>query len=280
MSNALSRLTRRRTRNLGSHLFLILICLIMLFPLYWMGVTALKSLNEALQSPPTLWPQEWHFENFATVLAGAPFGRYLFNTLFTSLVSAIGNVITGALAGYALARKEFPARRTLLVLVLATMMVPVESTFIPNFVIVRELGWYDSYTALIVPWLTTAFSIFLFRQAFASVPESVFEAGKLDGCSDFRMFRSVALPMARATSITVFLISFVWGWNAFLWPLLVTANPDLLVIQLGLTSFQTDGGVYVNLLMAATAISIIPIALLFVFTQRFIINGISEGAIR
>lgn len=270
----------RRARALPAHLALIAICLILLVPLYWMVVTALKPLQEALETPPTLWPHDLALSNFVEAVRQAPFVRYLANTVLTALLTAVGNVVIGSLAGYALARGRFRGRGALLAFVLASVMVPAEATFIPNYVTIRNLGWYDSYLALVAPWLVGAFSVFLYRQSFRSLPESLFEAARLDGCSDFRIFRSVAFPLVRATSLTVFVLSFVWTWNALLWPLLVTSRPELRVLQLGLTAFQTEGGVYVNLLMAATVLSAAPVLVLFAMTQRLVISGIGEGALK
>ncbi|GAA3144245.1 ABC-type glycerol-3-phosphate transport system permease component [Kribbella aluminosa] len=270
----------RRLKTLPTHLALVVTCLILMVPLYWMVVTAVKPLQEALASPPTLWPHHVAFSNFADALRQAPFVRYVANTVLTAGLTAVGNVVIGSLAGYALARGRFRGRGVLLGFVLASVMVPGEATFIPNYVTIRNLGWYDSYLALVAPWLVGAFSVFLYRQAFRSLPESLFEAARLDGCSELRLFRAVAFPLVRATSLTVFVLSFVWTWNAFLWPLLVTSRPELRVLQLGLTAFQTEGGVYVNLLMAATVLSVVPVLVLFATTQRLVISGIGEGALK
>ncbi|MBA2810215.1 carbohydrate ABC transporter permease [Streptomyces sp. KM273126] len=270
----------RRAGNLPAHLGLAAVCLVLLVPLYWMVTTALKPLQEALATPPTLWPHHPAFSNFVEALRQAPFARYLANTVLTAVLTGVGNVVIGSLAGYALARGRFRGRGALLAFVLASVMVPAEATFIPNYVTIRDLGWYDSYLALVMPWLVGAFSVFLYRQSFHSLPESLLEAARLDGCSEFRMFRSVAFPLVRTTSLTVFVLSFVWTWNALLWPLLITSRPELRVLQLGLTAFQTEGGVYVNLLMAATVLSVAPVLVLFATSQRLVISGIAEGALK
>jgi multiple sugar transport system permease protein len=275
-----TRSLSRRAKALPAHLALILICLVLMAPLYWMLITAVKPLQEALGSPPTLWPHDLSLSNFTEALQQAPFVRYLMNTVLTAMLTAVGNVVIGSLAGYALARGRFRGRGALLGFVLASVMVPAEATFIPNYVTIRNLGWYDSYLALVAPWLVGAFSVFLYRQAFRSLPETLFEAARLDGCSELRAFRAVAFPLVRSTSLTVFVLSFVWTWNAFLWPLMVTSRPELRVLQLGLTAFQTEGGVYVNLLMAATVLSVVPVLVLFATTQRLVINGIGEGALK
>lgn len=286
MAEHTTRLSRMALRSLTvarvvrTHGAVLVLCFLLLFPLYWMGSTAFKGLQEALSVPPTLWPQDLRTGNFAEALRQAPFIRYVANTVLVAGITAVGNVIIGSLAGYALARRVFPGKRTILAVVLLTVMVPAEATFIPNYVLIRNLGWYDSYLALAVPWLVSGFSIFLYRQSFLSLPASLLEAGRMDGASELRLFRSIAFPLARATSLTVFVLSFVWSWNAFLWPLLVTSTPEMRTLQLGLSAFRTEGGVYINLLMAATALSVVPMIILFALTQRFVISGIGEGALK
>jgi multiple sugar transport system permease protein len=159
-------------------------------------------------------------------------------------------------------------------------MIPLEATFIPNFEIIVRLHWYDSYQALIVPWIGGAFSVFLFRQTYASLPGEVLEAGQIDGCSEWQLFRKIALPLGRSTALTVFVLAYLWSWNALLWPIVVTSSPHMSVVQLGLVHFQQEGGVYVNLLMAAVTLSIIPVVAVFLATQRFLIAGVTKGAIR
>lgn len=271
---------RGRPRYIGSHLTLIVVCLILIIPMYWMVATGLKSLRESVMSPPTLWPTVLHFENFAEAMRQAPFLRYAMNTVFVAGIVAIGNVLLASLAGYGVARGTFRGRNAVFTIMLFTAMLPGEALFIPNFVLIQELGWYDTYQALIVPWIVVPFSIFLFRQAFIAMPEGLIEAARIDGATERRIFRSIAFPLARSTSITVFIINFVWSWNAFLWPLLVTSSTDMRVLQLGLTAFQTEGGTYVNLLMAATVLAVLPIIALFIITQKFVISGIGEGAIK
>lgn len=275
---------RRRPRvhgtSIGAHVIVGVVVVVAMFPLYWMLTTSFKGLQEALAVPPTLWPQVLDFSVIPEALSQAPFGQYLFNTVLVAVVCAVFNVVIGSMTGYGLARGSFRGRGVVLGLILLAAMVPGEATFIPNYVLIRELGWYDTYAALIAPWLVSAFSIFLYRQSFLSFPESLSEAGRLDGASEWRIFWSIAFPISRSTSLTVFILSFLWSWNAFLWPLLVTSSTEMRTIQLGLSVFQTEGGVYVNLLMAATALSVIPIVLLFALTQKFVINGIGQGALK
>lgn len=266
--------------RLSAHLALVLFCIFALAPLYLMVTTSLKPLAEALQSPPTIIPQSASFTAYLDAFASTPFARWILNSTAVAVATSATNVIFGAMAGFALARLEFRGRGILIAAVLASMMIPFEATFISNFVLISDLGWYDSYRALIVPWSIGAFGVFFFRQDFMALPDDLFEAAWIDGCSKFRAFRSIALPMVRSTILTVFMLQFIWSWNALLWPLLVTADIDMRVVQLGLVSFKTEGGVFVNLLMAAATMSVLPIVILFVVAQRFVIEGIGQGAVK
>jgi ABC-type glycerol-3-phosphate transport system permease component len=275
------RVTEQRGLTIGlAHIVLIGFSLFALAPLYWMVTTSMKPLSEALQSPPTIFPQEVSWEAYARAFASTPFARWVFNSAFVAVVTASLNVIFGAMAGFALSRLQFRGRALFLTVILASMMIPFEATFISNFVLVNNLGWYNSYQALIVPWSIGAFGVFLFRQEFLSIPDDLFEAAWIDGSSTFKAFRTIALPMVRSTSLTVFMLQLIWSWNALLWPLLVTSEVNMRVVQLGLVAFKTEGGVFVNLLMAAATMSVIPMAVLFVVAQRFVIEGIGSGAVK
>lgn len=275
------RVGEQRGATVGlAHLALLAFSLFALAPLYWMVTTSVKPLSEALQSPPTIIPQDVSWEAYARAFAATPFARWIFNSAFVAVSTATLNVIFGAMAGFALSRLQFRGRGMILAVILASMMIPFEATFISNFVLVSDLGWYNSYRALIIPWSIGAFGVFLFRQEFLSIPDDLFEAAWIDGSSTFRSFRTVGLPMVRSTILTVFMLQLIWSWNALLWPLLVTSEVNMRVVQLGLVAFKTEGGVFVNLLMAAATMSVIPMAVLFVVAQRFVIEGIGSGAVK
>ena len=269
----------RQTRFF-SHLVLVILCIFALSPLYWMVTTSLKPLNEALQVPPTIIPNSVSISTYIDIFADTLMARWIVNSLVVGLLTAGGNVLFGALAGYALARIKFRGRQVLLMMVLASFMIPFEATFIANFVLIRDLGWYNTYAALIVPWVSGAFAVFMFRQEFMGLPDDLFDSAYVDGSSEFRAFWSIGLPLVRAGAITVFLITFIWSWNALLWPLFVTSGSDMRVVQLGLVSFVTEGGVFVNLLMAAAVIGILPVAILFFIGQKFVIEGITQGGLK
>jgi len=272
--------TRRHALHLLWHGAMLSICLVVFFPFFWMLSMSLKTLAEALSVPPSALPRHPDLSNYLAAWHAAPFARYYANSFLVASATAAATVVTASLAGYGLVRGDFPGRRVLLLLVLASVMIPFEATFIPNFVLITRLHWYDTFAALIIPWTTSAFSIFLFRQAYLAIPADIYEAALMDGCTEGRIFRSVAFPLSRAAVVTVFLLSYLWSWNALLWPILVTSSADMRVVQLGLFQFQTEGGVYVNLLMAAVALSILPIIVIFLLSQRLLVEGISKGAIR
>lgn len=242
---------------------------IMAYPFVWMIATGFKTLPESMASPLALLPAQWQWQNINATLRAAPFGRYFVNSLFVSSVSGIAVALTSLLAGYAFARLAFRGRQLLFGLMLATMMVPFEITFIPNFVTVTRLGWYNTYAALIVPWCASPFGIFLVRQAFLGVPSDLFEAAVVDGCGHLRLLRHLGFALVKPALATVFLFSFLGSYNALLWPLVVTSDTSLRVVQAGLAAFALDSGVRLNLLMCASSIVIAPGVLLYLATQRY-----------
>ncbi len=250
------------------------------FPFVWMIATSLKTLQEATSPGLGLLPASPQWGNYAEALAAAPFARYFLNSLFVGLAVTAGVLFTSLCAGYAFARLAFPGRNLLFALVLATMMIPLEVTLIPNFVLIGKLGWYNTYAALIVPWCANAFSVFLMRQAFLGLPADYFDAAKLDGCGHLRFLVRIALPLTKPAAVTVALFAFLGSYNALLWPLVVTTDEAMRVVQVGLTAFRGDAGVKVNLLMSASAIVIFPTVALYFAAQRYFVEGSLNAGIK
>jgi len=248
---------------------------LMIWPFLWMIGASFMDLAEATTPSLSPWPREWHPENYAQAFRAAPFARYFLNSLAVSGAIAAAVTVTSIMAGYALARLRFPGKRMLFAAILATMMVPFEVTLIPNFVLIGKLGWYNTYLALIVPWCANAFSIFLMRQAFLGLPKDYFDAARIDGCGHLRFLARIAAPLAKPTVVTVALFAFLGGYNALLWPLVVTTDESMRVVQVGLTVFAGDAGVSLNLLMCASAIVILPAAAVYFAAQR----QVQEGAL-
>lgn len=247
------------------------------FPFLWMVSTALKSPAEAVTPTLDLIPETWMWHNFVETFEAAPFGLYFFNSFSVAFAITASVIFTSLTAGYAFARLKFRGQGLLFGLVLATMMVPFEVTLIPNFVLIHRLGWYNTYAALIVPWCASAFSIFLMRQAFMSLPNDYFDAAKVDGCGHLRFLIYIALPLVKPTAVTVGLFAFLGSYNALLWPLVVTGGGDMSVVQVGLTVFAGADGVQVHLLMCAATIVILPTVALYFAAQRYFLES-SLGA--
>ena len=250
------------------------------FPFFWMLATSLKPRAEATQLPPTVLPHTWQFSNYLVAWHSAPFGRYFLNTFGIAACVVIGVMITGTLAGYAFARLQFFGRSVLFALFLSTLMIPFEATLIPNFLLIKSFGWYNTYLALIIPWTANVFSVFLLRQFFLTLPQELFDAAMLDGAGPLRALVSVALPLARAPLGAVALFAFLASWNSLLWPLIVTGSQDIRPIQLGLSVFLNTDTNEPQLLMAASTFTILPIIVLFFAAQRHFVEGIASTGLR
>ncbi len=283
MESAAPRSRPEPSRALGSalvHLVLVAGGLVVIFPFFWMVSTSLKSLQEALASPPLLLPSAPAWTNYLDAWRAAPFARYFGNTIFIATASTAATLVTGACAAYAFARLEFPGRDVCFILFLATLMVPGEVTLIPNFLILRTLGWLDTYYALIVPFSANVLAIFLLRQFFLTIPRDLWEASQLDGASHPTFLVQVVVPISAPALLTAGLYNFLASWNSFFWPLIMTSRPDVRPIQVALRVFQQEHGTEYHLLMAASTLAIIPIIVLFLFVQRQFIEGIARSGIR
>jgi len=251
-----------------------------LFPFVWMVSSSLKGYAEA-SAAQTFLPTRWLFSNYINAWNAVEyFPRYFGNTIFIAAATVLGVLITSTLAAYAFARMEFPGREALFILLLATMMIPFEVTLIPNFILISNLKWVDNYAALIIPWVASAFSIFLLRQFFRSIPQDLYDAAVIDGCSNFRFLATIVVPLSRPALITSALFTFLSSWNSLMWPILVTNRPEMRPIQVGMAAFIGEAGTQIQLLLAAVTISVIPVILIYLVLQRWFIEGIATAGIR
>jgi multiple sugar transport system permease protein len=276
-------------RHMLSHLVLILGAVAMLVPFVWMLSTSLKPPDQLFTVPPTWIPRPLQLDTYVKAMSAGNFGRYALNSLLLAVANMLSNVLLSAFAGYAFARLKFPGREVLFVLVLATLMVPYQVTIIPLFVIVRHIplfggndglgqggiGWINSYWGLIVPGAVGAFGIFMLRQFFQTLPVELEDAARIDGAGELRIFWQIMLPLAMPAIATLAIFSFQAGWNAFLWPLLITTTDDMRTIQLGLTVFQQQYSTQWGQLMAATVVATVPVILVFAAGQRLMVRGIA-----
>lgn len=220
------------------------------------------------------------FQNYVMSWKSAPFGIYYLNTAFVSTVTTVLEVILAAMAAYAFAMMNFPGKNLIFGLFLATMMIPGEVLLVPNFITISKLGWIDTYYALIIPWIVSVFAIFLMRQHFLTLPLELKDAAWIDGCSHFRFLWAIVVPLSKPVIITSALLKFVGSWNAFLWVLIVTNKDKYRTLPVGLQTFSTDVGTVYNQLMAAATFSILPVVVLFLFTQKYFIRGVARTGLK
>lgn len=271
---------RRRLPFSPWHLVLLPVALVMIVPLLWMLVTSIETINETRQYPPVLVPKGFRLGNYTEVLRSAPFGRWFLNTAVVTTASVAGNLLFCSLAGYAFARIKFFGRDVVFVLMLATLMIPFQVVMIPTFLIVKKLGMIDTLGALIVPNLAGAFGIFMLRQFFRTLPIELEEAARIDGASRLGILFKIVLPLSAPALATLAVITFMWTWNDFLWPLITIYSDRNMTLQLGLTTFQGAHQTSTTLLMAANVMSMLPILLLFFAAQRYFIRGIATSGLK
>ncbi len=273
-------IARQRLYRFILYVLLLVGCAIMLLPFFWMVTTSFKTELQAMKMPPQWIPTTWHWENYPLAWSRAPFGRYFFNSFFVSIVSTIGEVITTILAAYAFAKMRFFGKNALFAILLGTLMIPGEMLLIPNYVTLVNLGWFDRYQALIIPWIVSVFGIFLLRQFFRSVPDELWDSARIDGCRRFRFLWRIMVPLSKPAILTVALFKFLGSWNAYQWVLIMTNSQSMRTIPVGLTTFSTDIGTQYQLLMAASVLAIVPVLLLFFFTQKQFIQGVARTGIK
>jgi multiple sugar transport system permease protein len=262
------------------HLALVPISAVMVLPLVWMLVTSVESLDQTRHFPPTLIPTSLHWSNYRDAWNQAPFGRFFVNSVIVTGTAVLSNLALCSLAGYAFARLQFFGREALFVALLATLMVPFQVIMIPTFLIVQHLGLVDSLGGLIAPNLVTPFGIFLLRQFFRTLPVDLEEAARIDGCTRLGVLFRVVLPLSLPALATLGIVTFLWTWNDFLWPLIVITSTDQSTVQLGLASFQGAHVTKWNLLMAGNVMALAPMLIVFVGAQRWFVRSLATTGIR
>lgn len=264
-----------------THAALIGLSLIFLIPLFWLVSSSFKTDAQLFAFPPRWLPNPLTFANYPKGLQFIPFGRYFLNTLVICAFSVLGSLLSCSLVAYGLACIRWPGRNVLFFILLSTMMLPPQVTMIPLFVMFARLHWVDTFLPLIVPnFLAGAFYVFLMRQFFLSLPRELIDAALIDGCSEFGVYRSIVLPLSKPVLATVGLFSFLAAWNDFLGPLIYLSSSSKYTLSLGLASFSSQYGSYPGMLMAVTTVMTIPIILLFFFTQRTFIQGMTTSGLK
>lgn len=272
---------RRLAPRVALHAVLLLLATIYVLPFLWMISTSLKGPSEYFSAGIDLIPNDPQWSNYTEIFDRVPFATFYWNTIVVTFFRVVAQLVLAATAGYALARFAFKGRSLLLLAVLAILMVPLPVTLIPNFVIIRNLGWVNSYLGLVVPTIFSAFGVFLFRQFFLTLPQDLIDAAKLDGCKPWRVFWHVGLPAARAHISAFALLVTLYSWNEFLWSLVAVNDTDRRVLSVGLNLFigqfqQVQWG----LMMAAATASIVPLVIVFAFAQKHFVRGITMSGLK
>jgi len=247
----------------------------MVMPFLWMVATSLKTYNEAFQVPPTFIPNIPMWSNYTDVLTAVPFGRFYINSIVTSAAITLGQLVTCSMGAYAFARLNFRGRDKIFVVYLATLMVPAQVTMIPTFIIVKWLGWIDSYKALIIPSIFSAYGTFLLRQFYLSIPAELEEAVRIDGGGAYRCFFQIILPLTKPALATLGTFVFLFFWNSFLWPLLVTNSTEMFTLPMGIQMFSGRFTSQWHLMMAASTMAMLPMIVVYLFAQKYFVQGIA-----
>lgn len=271
---------KHKKKNWIVHLILIVGAIVMVTPFFWMVSTSLKSFAESMKVPPNLVPSVLHLENFANVIEKINFTRYYVNTIAITVGRTVGQLLLCSLAAFAFARLRFPGNNVIFVGILSVLMVPSQVVLIPSFVLMRELNWIDTFYALIVPGIFSAFGTFLMRQFFLTIPKDLDEAAKVDGSSLFGIYWRIFLPLARSALISLAIITVLAAWNDLLWPLTMTSSDEMRVLSIGISSFQGQHGTDYPLLMAGALMATLPMILMFILLQRYFIEGIAVSGIK
>ncbi|GGA48483.1 carbohydrate ABC transporter permease [Paenibacillus physcomitrellae] len=264
-----------------NHFMLAIASVVMAFPFYWMATSALKNNDEIWQFPPTLWPHQPRWEQFAEAWHAAAFDRYILNSVFVAVSIVILQVVNSGMMAYALTHMKFRLKGFFTAIVLLGYMIPATAVYLPGYIVLSKLGLLDSYTGLILSNCVSVFSIFLIRQAFLQVSHELIEAGQVDGASHFRILSTILFPLTRASFSVLGLITFIEQYNNYFWPMLITKSSNLQLVSAGLRSFFVEGGAYGlkwPLIMAASAFTIIPLLILFTFTQNTIMRSVNLSA--
>ncbi|MFD5813543.1 carbohydrate ABC transporter permease [Streptomyces sp. NPDC127038] len=273
-----SPVTSRRPS--GWHLLLAPMALCFALPLVWLVLSSVMSDAEINRFPPALWPGGIDLGGYRYVLGNAMFPRWFVNSLIVAVTAVLSNLLLGALGGYAFARMRFAGSRTLLALMLATMVIPFQLTMIPTFLVMKELGLIDTLGALIVPSLVTPFAVFLFRQFFLALPREMEEAAWIDGCSRLRVLFSIVLPLARPALATVAVLTFLSTWNDLSWPLIAINHDTQYTLQLGLTTFQGQHHTRWSAVMAGNVITVLPVLAAFLLAQKTFVQSLTSSGLK
>lgn len=282
-------LAKKVSKNVVWYLLAILIAVITVFPLVWTIATSLKPDSDIYKNSLSLIGSALTFDHYETVFSTTPFARYLVNSLLLATGGVLTNLFFGSLAGYAFAKLRFKGKKVIFSVFLASMMIPAVITMIPSFLVLKNfplvggndifgqggMGLINTYWAILLPGAVGAFAIFFMKQFFEGLPDELAEAARIDGCSEFQIFWKIYFPLARTPLATLGIMTFQSGWNSFMWPLIVLNSQEMMTVQVGLASFQYNYSTNYGALMAGTVVATIPVLIIFIFAQRYMVDGVA-----
>lgn len=267
--------------RIGRHIILLSASLIIGLPFLWMVTTSIKSPAEVAQFPPLWWPETIRWDNFSKAWSLAPFGRFYINSIITASTGVILEVSIAALSAYAFARIQYRYSGFFFMLMLAAMMIPSQVALIPNYVILKQLRWINTYQGIVIPHVSSVFGAFLLRQYFLTIPASLYDAAELDGLGHVKTLVHIALPLSRPVVGTLILYLFIAKWNSYLWPLIVTNTQDMRTLPVGLAMVRSaEYSIGPEHLMAASLFVLIPVLCIYFIAQKQLIEGIAAGAVK
>lgn len=269
-----------RSNRILIYIALLIASCVILFPLLYTLSSSFMTNAESASYPPRMLPSHLNWENYIHVLKTIPILRFIGNSFFVSTLIMLGQIITASTAAYAFAFLRFPGKSFLFALFLATMMIPWEVIMIPNYLTIKSWNLLDSYTALILPFIASAFGTFLLRQSFLQLPRELFEAARIDGCGHIRIFLSIVLPLSTPAIATLGVYSFLNHWNMYLWPLIITNKEEMRTVQIGISMLQFEEMTSWNLVLAGVVTVLIPSLLLLILGLKPLVRGITAGALK
>jgi len=255
--------------------------IVVFFPFFWMAITSLKTAPEIQRVPLQIAPDHWlNLANYVEVFKRENFLRYLLNSALVASIAAVSSVVVSSLAGFGFAKYHFPGRDVFFLAIVGILMVPFQSVVVPLYVWMNRLGLLDTYAGIVAPDLVSVFGVFLMRQSIEMIPNDYIDAARMDGSSELRIFFEVILPSVKPAIATLLIIKFMWSWNEFFWPMVVISSPQMKVVTMGLMSFTNMYFIEYNLLTAAAVISILPILVIFVTLQRWVVQAVVMSGLK
>jgi sn-glycerol 3-phosphate transport system permease protein len=262
-------------------LALVAVFVLSVIPIVWTFSTSLKPLDEVYAFPPNWLPRHPQWVNYAKAWVAAPFARYALNSVLVTLTIIALQTVLASLSAYAFSKLRFPGRDAFFLLFLATMMVPAQVIVVPVFIMLSKASMLNSYNALILPFAASAFGTFLLRQSFLEIPDDLVDAARIDGAGDISIIRNIMIPMSKPSYLSFILLTFTWRWNDYFWPLIMTSSPEMRTLPVGLVFLRTsEGSIEWNVVMAASVFVILPVLLLFLFFQRYFVEGVMSSGLK